>query len=765
MGARRREKRRNGCLAFLFRMMLILFLMGLAASLIGFAIAYRMVGELSQGLPDVRKLDHYEPAETTRIYAADGSLIATLFQENRTWAPLKKISPFVVKALLATEDSRFYEHSGVDWVGVGRAAYVDLTHKGRREGASTITMQLARNLFLNNEPNMRRKIQEAVLAQRIEKEYSKDKILELYLNQVYFGSGAYGIAAASSLYREKPAEKLSAAESALIVGLLQAPSAYSPLVNPDAARTRAKVVLGRMKEVEFLTAEEARKASAEVDTMKFSSAQQDKTATLLKYPYFTTYVIQELAARYPEEVLYRSGLKIQTTLDIKMQQQAERAVREQVNAAAYDLNVDSGAAVLVENKTGFIRAMVGGTGYTKTNQFNRAWQALRQPGSSFKVIVYACALESGFSPESVVSDSPASYNVGGQTWTPKNSDGQFMGDIPLKTALQHSRNVVAVRLVSQLGLDPVISLAYKMGVKQELPSNLSIALGSVEVTPLEMAEVFSVVANGGIRRRPTAIKLITDAHNVVVEDNRHPQDFPVLRPETASMLTDMLVGVVTGGTGTRAQVPGRPIAGKTGTTDSFKDAWFCGFSPQYTMAVWVGNNDNSPMWRSFGGDLPASIFREIMGAALEGKEVGAFPRPTRASSGRQPDATSTTGMPDREITVRLCAETRMMATEDCPDVEDMLMKPSAAPKDICKVHLNQSEGLTSPPPLENPLPQREPEIGEEPPGEEQTVSEDWVDTAEPTAPATPLDIIPAPQPTAAPPPAPPPATPAEDGDF
>ncbi len=760
MGGRTREKRRNGCLTFLMRMCLFLFLLGLAGSLIGFAVAYRMIGELSQGLPDVRKLDHYEPAETTRIYAADGTLIATLFQENRTWAPLKKISPYVVKALLATEDSRFYEHSGVDWVGVGRAVYVDVTHKGRREGASTITMQLARNLFLSNEPNMRRKIQEAVLAQRIEKEYSKDKILELYLNQVYFGSGAYGIAAASSLYRQKASDKLTPAEAALIVGLLQAPSAYSPLVNPEAGKRRAKVVLARMAEMGFLTPDEKVKAGAEVDAMTFPDAKQDKSATLLKYPYFTTYVIQELASRYPEEVLYRSGLKIQTTLDIKLQQDAERAVREQVNAASYELNVDSGAAVLVENQSGFIRAMVGGTGYTKTNQFNRAWQALRQPGSSFKVIVYACALENGFTPESIVSDSPTSYNVGGQTWTPKNSDGGYLGDIPLKTALQQSRNVVAVKLLSQLGMDPVISLAYKMGIKQELPGNLSIALGSQEVTPLEMVEVFSVVANGGIRRRPTAIKLITDAHNQVVEDHRRPEDFPVLRPETASMLTDMLVGVVTGGTGTRAQVPGRPIAGKTGTTDSFKDAWFCGFSPQYTLAVWVGNNDNSPMWRSFGGDLPASIFREIMGIALADKPVGAFPRPTGRSSTVATSEVKPGGMPDREITVRICTETHLMATEDCPDVEDMLMKPSAAPKDICKVHLKSADGV-SPPPLENPLPQRAPDE----PMSEETPSDDWVDNSEPAAPATPLEILPAPEPTTPAPPAAPPATPAEDGDF
>lgn len=754
MGGRKKEARRRvGCLTMLMRFLLMGFLLALAGGLVAFAVAYRMVSELSQGLPDVRRLDHYEPAETTRIYAADGSLIATLFQENRTWVPLKKIAPGVVQALLATEDSRFYEHGGVDWVGVGRAVYVDLTHRGRREGASTITMQLARNLFLSPEPSMKRKVKEAVLAQRIEKEYSKDKILELYLNQVYFGAGAYGIAAAASLYREKPADKLSAAESALLVGLLQAPSAYSPLVDPKAARTRAEVVLGRMLAVEALTPSEHKKAVAEVQAMRFPDSQRDKTTTLLKYPYFTTYVIRELSVRYPEEVLYRSGLKVHTTLDIKVQQQAERILREEVQNAAYALNVDTGAAVLVENQTGYIRAMVGGTGYSKTNQFNRAWQALRQPGSSFKVIVYACALENGFAPDSVVADSPVSYNVGGTTWTPKNSDGQFMGEIPLRTALQHSRNVVAVKLLSQLGIDPVISLAYKMGIKQELPPHLSIALGSTEVSPLEMAEVFSVVANGGIRRRPTAIKLVQDSHGEVVEDHRRPDDFPVLRPETASSLTDMLVSVVTSGTGTRAQVPGRPIAGKTGTTDSFKDAWFCGFSPQFTLAVWVGNNDNSPMWRSFGGDLPAAIFRQIMGVALQGAPVGSFPRPTRPSA-------AAPARPDREVSLRLCSQTRLMATEGCPEVEDVLMKPSAAPADICKVHLKASD--VAPPPADL-LPPDEPVAGEDVPLAEETPSDEWVDEGPSTAPPTPMEILPPPQPAPAPLPAPTAAP--EETDF
>ncbi|MEW6280017.1 MAG: PBP1A family penicillin-binding protein [Candidatus Eremiobacterota bacterium] len=688
MASRRREKKRSGCggcLRFLWRLFVACFLLGLVAGLFGFAFAYRMLQELSVGLPDVKKLDSYEPAETTRIYAADGTLIATLFQENRTYVTREKISPHVIHALLAIEDTRFYEHHGVDFRGVARAVYVDLTHRGRREGASTITMQLARNLFLTNEPSMRRKVQEAILATRIEKAYSKDKILELYLNQVYFGAGAYGIAAAASLYREKKAEQLNPAEAAVIVGLLQAPSAYSPLVNPDAARRRAKLVLGRMHEVGFLSSGEHASAVAEVDLMKFPSHQEDRQFQMLKYPYFTTYVIQELSQRYPEEVLYRSGLRIHTTLDIQAQREAERILREEVHAAAYDLNVDSGALVLVENQTGYLRAMVGGTGWTPTNQFNRAWQALRQPGSSFKVIVYAAALEAGYTPDTEVDDSRVSYRAGGVDWTPKNSDGAYMGRITLRAALQFSRNVVAVKLMSELGIDPVIALAYRMGIRQELRPNLSLALGATEVTPLEMAEVFSVVANGGLRRHPTAIKMVQDSKGNVVEDHRRPREERAVDAYAAATLTDMLMSVVTGGTGTGAQVPGYPIAGKTGTTDSFRDAWFCGFSAQYTLAVWVGNNDNSPMWRSYGGDLPAAIFRRVMGMALQGKPVVAFPKPsgprTASSAGsvQQPESA-------KEIRVRVCSETGLLAIDSCPGVAEKLFKFADAPREVCQKH-------------------------------------------------------------------------------
>lgn len=595
-------------------------LLGLVLGLAGFGALYYKYG---RDLPDISILETYRPAETTKIVASDGSVITTLYQENRVWASLDSMSPWIVPALLATEDSRYFEHHGVDPIGIARVVYNTLLTRQAREGASTITMQLARNVFPLGEDDKIRKIKEMFLSVELERHYSKEKILELYLNQVYFGAGAYGVHSAARVYFNKGPKDLTLSQASLIAGLIQAPSRFNPLEHKDRAFVRQGEVLSRMKAVGSITQAQYDEAMAEREKFRFDSG---RAFELDRFPYFTTYVLRELSARYNEEEIYKGGLTIVTTLDPAVQKYAQETLAAEVNAAGWELNVDSGALVLLENDTGYIKALVGGLGWSEKNQFNRAFQARRQPGSSFKPATYGAALEAGYTPDSRVDDSPVTYQDGSAGgWSPKNSDNQFKGVITMRTALQGSRNVPAVKILDAVGVDNVISLAYQMGIRAEIQPNLSIALGAVEATPLEMAEFYSVIVNGGRRVPPTAIKMIKNATGKVLEDHRATVGRTVLSPQSASALVSMLQDVVRGGTGTNAQVPDWPIAGKTGTTDSSVDAWFCGFSPYYTCTVWVGNDNNSPMYQSFGGDLPARIFRLVMGYALQGKEPKDFP--------------------------------------------------------------------------------------------------------------------------------------------
>lgn len=597
--------------------------LGLIAGAIGFFYVYNKYGK---SLPDISILENYRPAETTKILASDGTVIATLYQENRVWAPLENVSPWVVPALLSTEDSRYFEHHGVDPIGIARVLFNTLRTREVREGASTITMQLARNVFPLSEVSWERKIREVFLSVEIDRKYSKEKVLELYLNQVYFGAGAYGIHSAAQVYFHKSPKELTLSQSALIAGLIQAPTRFSPLEYPERAFVRHDEVLGRMKAVGAITEEQFAEALAERETWRFDSVDDQRTLQTDKYPYFTGYVIQELASRYDEDQLYRGGLTIVTTLDRELQSHAQAVLAEEVNALSWELYVDSGALVLLENGTGYIKCLVGGLGWSEKNQFNRAWQTKRQPGSSFKPVTYGAALEAGFSPDSKINDAKITFQDGSEGgWSPKNSDGKFLGVITMREALRGSRNVPAVKILDAVGVERVIDLAYRMGIRSPIPANLSIALGAVDASPLEMAEFYSVIVNRGVRVAPTAIKVVKTSNGQVLEDRRNSGGTQVFRDTTAYGLISMMRGVVTGGTGTNAQVDDWPIAGKTGTTDDFRDAWFCGFSPYFTMSVWVGNDNNSPMYQSYGGDLPATVFRRVMGFALRGLEYKDFP--------------------------------------------------------------------------------------------------------------------------------------------
>lgn len=661
MSSKQREKLQRFAIALIS----VFFIMVGGAGLFAAATVHALLKEVRRDLPKASQLAHFEPSQTTRIYASNGKLIATLYRENRTYMPLKKISPWMPKAALAIEDTSFYQHRGVDPKGILRAIWAKYSAHDV-QGASTITMQLARNVFLSADQTAERKLKETLLAIEIEKSFTKDEILEMYLNQIYLGSGAYGVQAASSLYFNKSCTSLTPAQAAVLAGLPQSPNKYSPLNHEDKAKDRAKEVLGRMhdKEVRFLNDEQYERALRELETMKFFNKNRQEFQ-ILDVPYFSTYVIKELYKRFDEDTLYRGGFKVYTTVDLDMQRKGEKILKELITRDAEYLNVHSGALVCVENKNGYIRTMVGGLGWTKKNQFNRAWQARRQPGSSFKPFVYATALETGLSPESVVPDSPITVDG----YSPKNSDGRFMGAINLATALQNSRNVVSVRLIQLVGAKRVIYFAHLAGITEELPPFLSLALGACDVPPLQMASAYTVFPNAGLKIPSTPIALIKDSEGRIVEDNRVPVTSEVFSEPTASNMVDMMKRVVEAGTATNAYMPNHEVAGKTGTTDSFRDAWFNGYTAKYTTAVWVGNDDYSRMYTSFGGDLPARIWHEFMVFALRHDKSSSIPR-NRTS----------------KVCVLFCSETNERCGPECPKFYRKFMYRNEVPARYCGTH-------------------------------------------------------------------------------
>ncbi len=717
------------------------FLVTLMLGLTGAVALLMVVKKMEAGLPDVGLLEKFDSAQTSRVLASDGTVVATLFEENRTVEPLDRISPHLIHALVAIEDSRFYQHHGVDWIGVGRAAYANFRYGEVDQGASTLTMQLARARFLTQDRTFRRKLREVLLAQQIEKRFPKSRILELYLNNVYFGAGAYGIGAASSLYFNKRAKDLDVAEAAMLAGLLQAPSSLSPLVNPERAIKRQKLVLSRMQAMGYIKQDEYNKAVAEGERMDFSheGSGQATSEQLLKYPYFTSYVISELSQRFPADTLYRGGLTIATTMDVGLQRLAEQTLEQTLGELGPGVNADNAALVLIENKTGYVRAMVGGKRWSQRNQFNRAWQAIRQPGSSFKAFVYAAALESGMTPETIVSDKAVSF--GG--YSPKNSDGRYMGDIPMRVALTFSRNIVSAQLMNKVGANSVIALAHRMGVTEELTDNLSLALGSSEVSPLSMATGYATIASGGLYRYPHVVTLVTDPANQVLTDNRSDQSTRALSEATAAAMTEMLMRVVNEGTGTAAALTGIQVAGKTGTTDESRDAWFVGFTPDYTLAVWVGNDDHSQMWDVFGGGLPATLWHRLMDAVAY------------ATKPRTTFACFDTYEPHR---VKICNESKMLASKGCSKTHEEVFRTRYQPEVPCKLHADKEPTETptpdevvpedTPTPEETPLPEELPEPTPDEPLPTDPMQDMHLPPAQPLNP-TPIELGP-PTPNAVP---------------
>ncbi|MBD2159916.1 penicillin-binding protein 1A [Limnothrix sp. FACHB-881] len=587
-----------------------------AGALVGLAVSFR-------NLPDVRILQTYTPSETSYIYDIKGRVLASLHDEaNRVVVPLNQISPHLKRAVIAIEDSSFYQHPGINPGSIMRALVTNLERGRTSEGGSTLTMQLVKNLFLSPQRRISRKVAEAVLSLRLEQILKKDEILELYLNQVYWGHNNYGIETASRSYFGKAAADLNLAESAMLAGLIQAPEDYSPFLNFERAKQRQAIVLGRMLDLGWITpAEELAARNQPLNLGKSTSFQSSKL------PYVTEAVTQELKKRFRREDLFKGGMRIQTTVDFDFQTMAEATVSAaHARMRSRGLRADQVALVAVDPRTHFVKAMVGGVDYRKS-QFNRAIQAMRQPGSAFKPFVYYAAFATGrYTPNSAVNDTPVSYNDGGVMYRPKNYGGGFSGSVSIRRALEISLNIPVVRLGQEVGLNKVIETCRLLGFQSPLEPVLSLPLGSEDVTPLEMAGAYATFANNGWHSDTTFIVQVTDSSGKVLLDNT-PRPQLVLDPWATATLTDTLRGVITNGTAKTANI-GRPAAGKTGTTDSERDIWFVGYVPQLSVAVWAGNDNYRPIgYGATGGSYVAPIWREFMLKALQGVPAEDFRKP------------------------------------------------------------------------------------------------------------------------------------------
>lgn len=601
------------------RVMAALVLVIIAGLMFGYIFA------AYQSLPEVG--NNMRPAVSSQVFDSQGKLITTLHSDqNRLPIDINKVPKNLQNAFIAAEDNRFYDHIGVDPIGILRAVVTNLTNRGIAQGGSTITQQLAKNAFLSQDQTLKRKIQEAILALELERKYSKKEILEMYMNQIYFGRGAYGIQTAAHTYFGKDVGDLTLAECAMIAGLPKSPNYYSSSVNEATARKN--VVVGQMEKYGYITpsqAEEAKKASLDIK-QKSTSNTTDETA------YFIDYVTQEIAQKYGDDALYKDGLKIYTTLDTDKQHAAVQAMRHLPETHTDDqgLTQPQGAIISIDPKTGHILAMVGGRGQ---DSFNRASMAVRQPGSAFKPFVYMTAMEHDMTPDTIMEDKKVEY--GG--WSPHNADNSYQGRMPLWKALALSVNTVAVQLADKVGPSNVIANAKKLGittlVEDGSPNDdnlASAALGGLTkgVTPLEMAAAYGAFANKGVYIKPTAIVKILDRNGNVLEDNSSDvQKTQVISEKTAYEMTSMLEGVITRGTGTAASI-GRPAAGKTGTTDDNHDAWFIGYTPDIVTAVWVGDDTGSQsLGEIYGGTVPAQIWHDYMASAVSGTSADDFDVP------------------------------------------------------------------------------------------------------------------------------------------
>ncbi|HBG47861.1 MAG TPA: penicillin-binding protein [Deltaproteobacteria bacterium] len=696
----------------------------------------------TRDLPPLDSLQDYNPNLVTKVWSQDNRLIGEFYIERRVIVTLDRVPKHLINAFLSAEDSGFYEHEGISYTSIFRAFLKNLRAGRVVQGGSTITQQVAKSFFLSSERTIARKIREAIMAFRIEKNLNKDEILHLYLNQIYFGNGAYGIQTAAETYFGKDVSELTLAESALLAGLPKAPSKYSPYENLDLSKKRQEYVLGRMSEEKHITAREAEIAAQE--KIRLMPRRSD---SLWAGPYFTEEVRKYLEEKYGTELLYKGGLDVYTTLDVDMQKAANRGVDEGLrehdkrrgfrgpvkvlksdeeaasfkkemdkkllfdppqpgkyylaavtafNAKDSSLSVEIGgrsgvisardmewarlynptsqadngkqeelkrlfkpgdvvqvmvksppdspgaviplkleqeplaqaALMAIEPETGAVLAMVGGFDFSKS-QFNRATQARRQPGSSFKPVIYTAAMDSGFTPATIVMDSPIVFEDAEKetSWRPRNYDEQFYGPTTVREAITRSRNIITIKVLKEIGINQALEYAKLLGINSPLSRDLSLALGSSAVTLQEMTVAFSTLANLGVKPEPLLVTRVTDRAGRVLEENS-PYTTPVISPQTAYLMTSLLQSVVESGTGMRARALGRPAAGKTGTTNNLNDAWFVGYTPGLAAGAWMGYDDEKPLGhRETGGKAALPIWLKFMQGAAQKLPARSFPIP------------------------------------------------------------------------------------------------------------------------------------------
>ncbi|NCB40143.1 MAG: penicillin-binding protein 1A, partial [Erysipelotrichia bacterium] len=647
------------------------FKLGFVVTLIGIIVVMGAVIGVVKGFSEKIPIiadNSYRPNLTTQVYDCNGKLLAKLHaEENRTRILSGKEIPEIMKgAVVAIEDERFYQHYGIDIVGITRAMAKNIQAGRVVQGASTLTQQLVKNAFLTSEKTFKRKAIEAMMAFQLERKYSKEEILTLYLNEIYFGHGAYGLAAAAEIYFAKEPKDLTVAECATLAGIPKSPVAFSPIRNPKNNQARRMLVLSKMVELGFISPAQYEEAKLEQPKICSLKAQE------VKAPYFVTYVRDQLLEKYGANIVYNGGLQVHTTLDLEMQEYAEQAMASAPIFKEYPIEKYpgmNGSLVCIDPKSGHIKALYGGRSFEQS-QFNRVTQAYRQPGSSFKPFVYACALEEGMLPGDHVVDEYISYTNPWtrKVWSPKNYDLKYHGSVTLMKALCKSFNVPAVKLIDKLTPAKVIRFAKRLGVTAQMEPNLSLALGSGQFTPLEMASAYGVFANMGIYCRPLSVLKVTDRDGNILEENL-PKAKEVMKAVNAAMICDMLKTAVDRGTGARAKISGRVVGGKTGTTNDYVDAWFNGITPELVTIV------------QFGFDMPKTLGKGKAGGSVGGPPWKAFMEKALANYPK-----SDFPVPEGGVKVRVCMVSGKLASKGCPanEVVSQLFPVESQPLTECR---------------------------------------------------------------------------------
>ncbi|MGT2437033.1 transglycosylase domain-containing protein [Bradyrhizobium betae] len=602
-GAKRRSKSRFG--ASLGR----LVYWGAVLSLWAGIAVVGVVVYVGAHLPPIDSLEIPKRPPTIQIVGIDGSLLAQRGEMAGANVSLKDLPPYLPKAFIAIEDRRFYSHFGIDPVGILRALVTNVLHRGVSQGGSTLTQQLAKNLFLTQERTMQRKLQEAELAIWLERKHSKNEILELYLNRVYFGSGAYGVEAAAQKYFGKPAKNVTVAEAAMLAGLVKSPSRLAPNRNPEGAEARAKIVLAAMADAKFITDAQAQ---ASIGHPSYN-VKPAGAGTINYVADWIGEVLDDLVGQIDESI------KVETTIDPKLQGVAEAAIIDELAAKSVKFNVSQGALVAM-TPDGAVRAMVGGRNYSDS-QYNRAVTAKRQPGSSFKPFVYLTALEQGLTPDTMRQDAPIEV----KGWKPENYTHEYFGAVTLTQALAMSLNTVAIRLGLEVGPKNVVRTAHRLGISSKLEPNASIALGTSEVSVVELVGAYAPFANGGFAVAPHVVTRIRTLSGKLLYMRQPEEHNPVVEPRYVGMMNAMMRETLISGTAKKAEIPGWPAAGKTGTSQDYRDAWFIGYTANLVTGVWLGNDDNSPTKKATGGGLPVEVWTRFMKTAHEGVPVAALP--------------------------------------------------------------------------------------------------------------------------------------------